>query len=252
MPLASSTSIGAQRLDHPPEMERQAGAGAPCVFEDLGCIGYRQAWQAQRGWVERVKSGAAADRLLLAAHPPTITLGRNARRENVLAPERRLAELGIEICESDRGGDVTYHGPGQVVGYPILDLRRWKRDVGAYLRALEQVLIEALAEFGLRAGREQGLTGVWVEGAKIAAIGVHLSRWVSSHGFALNVTDEHEGFASIVPCGLSKPVTSIEEALGQAPPRQRVVDAVVRSFGRVFERRMIPAREEIWKGETKR
>ena len=142
----------------------------------------------------------------------------------------------MSIEETDRGGDVTFHGPGQVVAYPILDLKQWRRDVGAYLRALEEVIIAALAESDIRAGRVPGCTGVWVGDAKIAAIGVHLSRWVTSHGFALNVSTEMDHFELIVPCGLAKPVTSIEQALGAPVERSLVLDALGRQFGRVFER----------------
>jgi lipoyl(octanoyl) transferase len=141
--------------------------------------------------------------------------------------------MGIEFQATDRGGDVTYHGPGQIVGYPIMDLREWKRDVLAYVRAIEDVIIGALAEFGIAAGREAGATGVWVDGAKVAAIGVHISRWVTSHGFALNVDTDLNYFRYIVPCGLTKPVTSLR-ALGCRAERGDVVDALTRSFGRTF------------------
>ncbi len=146
-------------------------------------------------------------------HPHTITLGRNGHMENLLAHEEVLARAGVAFHHTDRGGDITYHGPGQIVGYPILDLRAWKRDVGAYVRAMEQVIIDTLADFGLMGERVPPWTGVWVAGAKIAAIGVHMSRWVTSHGFALNVTTDLSYFQYIVPCGLAKPVTSMA-ALG--------------------------------------
>jgi lipoyl(octanoyl) transferase len=157
--------------------------------------------------------------------------------ENLVADEYELARAGVAFHHTDRGGDITYHGPGQIVGYPILDLREWKRDVVAYVRALEQVIIDTLADFGLAAGRESGLTGVWVDGAKIAAIGVHVSRWVTSHGFALNVTTDLSYFQHIVPCGLVKPVTSMV-ALGTAASRKNVVERLVHHFGRVFDRHM--------------
>ena len=153
-----------------------------------------------------------------------------------------LDRAGIEFHRTDRGGDVTYHGPGQIVGYPIVDLREWKRDVMAYVRALEQVLIDALAEFGIAAGREAGATGVWTAQGKIAAIGVHISRWVTSHGFALNVATDLDYFRYIVPCGLTKPVTSMQ-ALGCQADRDQVVAAVARSFARVFDREMEKSRE---------
>jgi lipoyl(octanoyl) transferase len=179
----------------------------------------------------------------LVEHPHVVTLGRNARAENVLASPERLAQLGIELHETDRGGDVTYHGPGQIVGYPIIDLADWKKDVAAYLRALEEVLIRTLAEYGITGRRIDGVTGVWVDDAKIAALGVHISRWVSSHGFALNLTTDLDYFGHIVPCGLTRPVTSIERLLGQAPGTAEIQAAIVRRFGDVFERRMLATSE---------
>jgi lipoyl(octanoyl) transferase len=213
-------------------------AGRACVWEDLGRLGYREAWDRQLAYVERLKRGAGEDRLLFVEHPHVVTLGRNARIENVLASPERLMQLGIELHETDRGGDVTYHGPGQIVGYPLLDLTKWKRDVAAYLRALEEVLILVLADYGLRGERSPGATGVWVGDAKVAAIGVHLSRWITSHGFALNVTTDLSYFSHIVPCGLSRPVTSMERLLGAAPERAAIQAAVVQRFGKVFERDM--------------
>jgi lipoate-protein ligase B len=172
---------------------------------------------------------------LIVEHPHVVTLGRNAREQNVLAAPEVLARAGIELCTTDRGGDVTYHGPGQIVGYPILDLREWKRDVVAYVRAIEQVILDALESFGIHGSRDQGATGVWVNGAKVAAIGVHLSRWVTSHGFALNLDTDLDYFRYIVPCGLTKPVTSMR-ALGCDATRAEVVEALVRSFYARFNR----------------
>jgi len=210
-----------------------------CLWTDLGRMWYAAALDLQRKMVVERQQGGIPDTLLLLEHPHVITLGRNGRPENLLAGEEHLRRAGVGFYPTDRGGDITYHGPGQLVGYPILDLRQWKRDVVAYLRALEQVLIDALAEFAIAAGRAEGMTGVWVEGAKIAALGVHLSRWVTSHGFALNVSTDLSYFQYIVPCGLAgKPVTSIERLLGRAPARDQVIAAVVRQFGRVFGREM--------------
>jgi lipoate-protein ligase B len=144
--------------------------------------------------------------------------------------------------------DITYHGPGQIVGYPILDLREWKRDVVAYVRAIEQVIVDALADFGLKAGRVPGMTGVWVDGAKIAAIGVHVSRWVTSHGFALNATTDLSYFQYIVPCGLAKPVTSMAR-LGAGATRENVIGRLVFHFGRVFECDMAIASASVETGE---
>ncbi len=206
-------------------------------------MGYSEAFDLQRGLVEKRKQGLIPDQLLIVEHPHVITLGRNGRAEHLLASEDVLRRAGVTFHHTDRGGDITYHGPGQVVGYPILDLREWKRDVSAYVRSVEQVLIDTLAGFGIAAGRVPGATGVWVDGRKVAAIGVHISRWVTSHGFALNVTTDLSYFQYIVPCGLSKPVTSMAE-LGAAPARGEVITAIAHNFGRVFQRKMVPAQWE--------
>jgi lipoyl(octanoyl) transferase len=187
----------------------------------------------QRELVDRRKADLIPDQLLLLEHPHTITLGRNGRIENLLAPEETLRGAGIAFHETDRGGDITYHGPGQIVGYPIVDLKQWKRDVGAFVRAIEEVMIGALADFDIAAGRIPGCTGVWVDGRKIGAIGVHLSRWVSSHGFALNVNPSMSYYGYIVPCGLRKPVTSMAQ-LGSAAETAAAGDALEKHFGRVF------------------
>ncbi len=203
---------------------------------ELGLMDYRAALELQRDLVERRKLGLVGDQLLLLEHPHTITMGRNGHAENLLAREDVLARAGIAFHATDRGGDVTYHGPGQLVGYPIVDLREWKRDVGAYVRAIEQVLIDTLADFGIAAGRIPKLTGVWVEGRKIAAIGVHISRWVTSHGFALNVSTDLSYFQYIVPCGLQMPVTSMAQ-LGVQATLGEVSARVSRHFERTFPAR---------------
>ena len=208
---------------------------------DLGRIGYETAFELQREMVERRKRGEIPDQLLIVEHPHVITMGRNAHAENLLASPEILERAGVELHSTDRGGDVTYHGPGQIVGYPIFDLREWRRDVVAYLRALEQVLIDALKDFGISAGRKQGATGAWVGDAKIAAIGVHISRWVASHGFALNVDTDLNYFKYIVPCGLMQPVTSMR-ALGSDASRQEVVAAIAAAFARVFGREIMENR----------
>jgi lipoyl(octanoyl) transferase len=205
---------------------------------------YAEVFEFQRTLVDRRKRAEIPDQFLIVEHPPVVTMGRNGHSENLLAAPELLERAGIEFHHTDRGGDVTYHGPGQVVGYPIFDLREWKRDVVAYIRALEEVLIESLGDFGIRGSRLNGATGVWVSRpggpAKIAAIGVHISRWVTSHGFALNVDTELSYFRYIVPCGLTKPVTSMRE-MGSAPSREEVIAALARSFGRVFERNIAHA-----------
>ena len=217
--------------------------GRPCEWRELGRMGYAEAWRLQLEHAGRLKAGADADALLFVEHPHVVTLGRNAHASNILASPERLAALGVALEETDRGGDVTYHGPGQLVGYPLLDLRRWRRDVGAYMRAREEVLILTLADSGLRGEREPGATGVWVGGAKVAALGVHMSRWVSTHGFALNVTTDLSYFDHIIPCGLTRPVTSLERLLGQRPPR-RDSSPHHRAFGQVFDRTMRAAEQE--------
>jgi len=208
-----------------------------CEWRDLGRLDYAKAFEIQRGLVERRKHGEIADQFLMVEHPHTITLGRNGHLENLLAHEDVLARAGVALHHTDCGGDITYHGPGQIVGYPIVDLREWKRDVGAYVRAIEQVIIDALADFGIAGERVPPMTGAWVAGAKIAAIGVHISRWVTSHGFALNVTTDLSYFQYIVPCGLAKPVTSTA-SLGVRAPREDVIGRLVEHFGRVFDREM--------------
>ena len=209
-----------------------------CEVRELGRIEYGRAFELQRQLVEERKRGLIPDQLLLLEHPHSITLGRNGHAENLLAGEPALRAAGIAFHDCDRGGDITYHGPGQVVGYPILDLRQWKRDVGAYVRAIEQVMIDALADFGIEASRLGGCTGAWVDGRKIGAIGVHISRWVTSHGFALNVSTDLSYFGYIVPCGLAKPVTSMAN-LGVDATLPEVNAKLAAAFGRVFDREIL-------------
>jgi len=209
----------------------------------LGVVGYQAALDLQKQLVEQRKQGQIGDQLLLLEHPPVITLGVKARgaRANVLASDETLAAMGVELFETGRGGDVTYHGPGQLVGYPIFDLKPERCDVHKYVRDLEEVLIRAVARLGITAGRVAGLTGIWVgpEGreAKLAAIGVRISRWVTSHGFALNVTTNLDHFKLIIPCGITdRGVTSVETLLGCPVPMDEVEDAVVAGFTDVFDR----------------
>ncbi|PWU04250.1 MAG: octanoyltransferase [Terriglobia bacterium] len=209
-----------------------------CQLRELGRVEYAAALELQQELAAERKQGLICDQLLLLEHPHVITLGRNARAENVLAGDEILRRAGISFFPTDRGGDVTYHGPGQLVGYPILDLREWSRDVGAYVRAIEQVIIDTLADFGIKGGRVPKLTGVWVSEQKIAAIGVHISRWVTSHGFALNVTTDLSYFQYIVPCGLTKPVTSMARLGAQASVHE-VSRSLAAHFGRVFDCEML-------------
>ncbi|HEY2012697.1 MAG TPA: lipoyl(octanoyl) transferase LipB [Bryobacteraceae bacterium] len=209
-----------------------------CLVRQLGRLDYGRALELQREIVTGRKQGLTGDQLLLLEHGHVITLGRNGHLDNLLADDQVLGRAGISFYPSDRGGDITYHGPGQLVGYPILDLREWKRDVGAYVRAIEQVIIDTVADYGIVAGRIPGLTGVWVDERKIAAIGVHISRWVTSHGFALNVATDLSYFQYIVPCGLTRPVTSMAR-LGVHATLEEVSQSLAGHFGRVFDCEML-------------
>ena len=205
----------------------------------LGKVPYAAALELQKRLVEQRKSDAIPDQLLLLEHPPVITLGVKTRddRTHVVATADLLEREGVQIVESGRGGDVTYHGPGQLVGYPILDLRPDRCDVHRYVRDLEAMLIQAVATFGIAAHRLPRLTGVWVGDDKLAAIGVRIARWVTSHGFALNVSTKLEHFNLIIPCGIvDKGVTSIERLTGQSTPIEKVVPAVADAFAAVFDR----------------
>lgn len=206
----------------------------------LGVIGYQEALELQRELVEERRANRIPDLLLLLQHPPVITLGVRSEiaRANVVATSERLAKLGIEVHETGRGGDVTYHGPGQIVGYPILDLRPDRCDVHKYVRDLEEVMIRTCADYGISAGRIAGLTGTWVGAEKIGAIGIRISRWITSHGFAFNVHTDLDHFELIVPCGISdRGVTSLERLTGRTIALDAVEDALVRRFSEVFERR---------------
>ena len=210
------------------------GAGRRYEFRDLGRMGWAAAFELQQQLVARRKAGEIPDQFLIVEHPHVVTVGRNGHDENLLAGPEFLRSKGIELYHTDRGGDVTYHGPGQIVGYAILDLRDWKRDVGAYVRAIEQMIIDTIGEFGIEGHREPGMTGVWTTPlAKVAAIGVHISRWVTSHGFALNVSTDLDYFRYIVPCGLTKPVTSMKQ-LGVDASRDDVVERLHRHFAAIF------------------
>ena len=203
----------------------------------LGVVPYGDALVLQRELVERRKAGEIPDQLLLLQHPPVITLGVKTRndRSHVLASEEALTTRGVEVFESGRGGDVTFHGPGQIVGYPILDLQPDRSDVHRYVRDLEEVLIRTLHTFGVTADRTPGLTGVWVGRDKIAAIGVRIARWITSHGFALNVNTDLSHFDLIVPCGIpDRGVTSLQRLLGQTVELDMVEDRIVAAFAEVF------------------
>ena len=214
----------------------------------LGTVPYETALQLQKTLSQLRKAGRIENTLLLLEHPPVITLGRNAAVANVLASPESLAQRGVDLFEIDRGGDVTFHGPGQLVAYPIFDLRSFDPKVGAveFVRRLEEVLIRTCGDFGIGTQRIKGLTGVWTYAlpkkpeAKIAAIGVHISRGVTTHGFALNVNNDLEYFGLIVPCGLTgKPVTSMENELQKSVSVEAVATTASRNFGRVFQSQML-------------
>lgn len=199
-------------------MPLASGRVAPGLLVHLGRVDYEAAWALQRALADDRRAGQLPDLLLLVEHPPTFTIGRGGSRAHLLAGPAELAALGAQVVEVDRGGDITYHGPGQLVGYPILDLLARGRDVHRYLRLLEEALIRALADLGLAAGRLPPHTGVWVGAEKIAAIGVKVSRGVTLHGFALNIAPDLTHFAAIIPCGIrDKGVTALAHALGAAP-----------------------------------
>ena len=211
------------------------------IVRRLGRVAYDDALALQRSLAEERKAGAIDDQLLLVEHPHVFTLGvrGDGGRSHILAAPDLLAARGLEIHEAGRGGDVTYHGPGQIVGYPILDLKPDRQDVHRYVRDLEEVLIRTAAAYGVEAGRVQGLTGVWVGREKLAAIGVRIARWVTSHGFAFNVTTDLDYFRLIVPCGIAdRGVTSLERLLGRAVDRAEVEDRIVAHFCGVFDRKI--------------
>src|SRR5208282_1676822 len=216
----------------------------------LGLVPYGTGLRLQRTLMELRKAGRVENTLLLLEHPPVITLGRNAQLSNVIAPPEFLAQKGVELFDIDRGGDVTFHGPGQLVAYPIFDLRSFEPSpkIGAveFVRRLEEVLIRTCGDFAIGAQRIKGLTGVWTYAlpnkpeAKIAAIGVHISRGVTTHGFALNVSTDLDFFSLIVPCGITgKPVTSMQQELEKTLTMDEVAKAVSRNFGRVFQAQML-------------
>ena len=214
------------------------------VVRRLGTVDYQSALALQKQLVDQRKQGLIPDQLLLLEHPPVITLGARNRNStaNVLESPESLARRGVAVFETGRGGDVTYHGPGQLVGYPIMELPQARRDVHRYVRDLEEVLIGAVADVGVHATRLPGLTGIWVGNTKLAAIGVRISRWVTSHGFALNVSTDLSNFGLIIPCGIAgKGVTSMERLLGRAVDKDEVTEAVIRRFHAVFAESGDPA-----------
>jgi len=239
---------------------------AICLTIDLGLVGYAEAYALQRRIVAARKADAIADVLLLCEHPHVITQGRNGKREHLLASENVLRQKGVDFHETSRGGDITYHGPGQIVGYPIVNLAAIRRDVVWYVRMLEEVMIRPTADYGVIAAREPGKTGIWVSHAKeatqssrqeqsgqssetlpekLGAIGVHISRWVTSHGFAYNVSTDLRFFDLIVPCGIAdRKATSLEKLLNRRVDSHEVAGRLTKHFGEVFGREMQQASAE--------
>ncbi len=214
----------------------------PLQVRRLGLVPYADGLELQRRLVEERKADRIPDTLLLLQHPHVLTIGvKKDGRSHILASPDRLASLGVDVFETGRGGDVTYHGPGQLVGYPILDLDPDRRDVHRYVRDLEEVMIRVCADYGLDAGRVKGFSGAWIKSVdgdeKIGAIGVRISRWITSHGFAFNVTTDIDFFNLIVPCGIAdRGVTSLASKLGRAPAMPEVEDRFVEQFSDVFGR----------------
>ena len=220
-----------------PKLGTSEGGGRTFEVRRLGLVPYSEALKLQRELVEERRAGRVPDLLILLQHPPVITLGvkGDGGRSNVLATSARLVELGIDVSETGRGGDVTYHGPGQIVGYPILDLKPDRCDVHRYVRDLEEVMIRVCADYGVKAGRINGLTGAWVGSGKIGAIGVRISRWITSHGFAFNVNTNLADFQLIVPCGIAdRGVASLEQVTGRAHSISDVEGRVIDHFLHVF------------------
>jgi lipoyl(octanoyl) transferase len=222
-----------------------------CWRIDLGLIGYADAYALQKRVVAARKAEAIEDVLLLCEHPHVITQGRNGKREHLLVSERVLRQKGVEYHETSRGGDITYHGPGQIVGYPILNLGAIRRDVVWYVRTLEEAMIRATSEFGITAQRVAGKTGIWVptenSEEKLGAIGVHISRWVTSHGFAYNVSTDLRNFDWIVPCGIAdRKATSLEKLLGRSVEEKEVAPRIANYLGELLELEMKEAsRKEL-------
>jgi lipoyl(octanoyl) transferase len=213
----------------------------PLEVRRAGLVSYADALELQKRLVEERRAGGIPDLLLLLQHPPVITLGvRSASRSHIVASEARLADLGIDVHDTGRGGDVTYHGPGQIVGYPIMDLRPDRCDVHRYVRDLEEVMIRVCADYDVEAERIPGLTGAWVGADKIGAIGVRISRWITSHGFAFNVNTDLSPFQLIVPCGISdRGVTSLAQITGRRLPLAGVEKQFIRHFQTVFDRHVV-------------
>ncbi len=205
-------------------------------YIDLDFIEYDKAWDLQKDVFKLRTSNEIEDILFLLEHPHTYTLGKTAERKNLISNEAFLNKYNIKIFDIDRGGDITYHGPGQIVGYPIIKLSNWKEDTHLYLRNLEQIIIDVCADYGLQTNRIEGLTGVWIDDRKIAAIGIKVSRWVTMHGFAFNINTDLNLFDGIIPCGITdKKVTSLQKELGIEVDIQKVKQKIVNKFKEAFD-----------------
>jgi len=210
-----------------------------CYVYQLGQVAYREAYRLQTDLLSRRINGDIGDTLLLLEHPPTITVGKSGRVENILVSPAELAEKGIPLFFVDRGGDVTYHGPGQLVGYPIIDLKNRGKDLHQYVHNLEEAVIRTLGDFGIRGGRDRSHRGVWVKQREIAAIGLRVSKWVTVHGFALNIDADLAPFSLINPCGFSdRGATSMAEVLGREIAMTAVTERVMARFAEVFQVRL--------------
>ncbi len=213
------------------------------AVRDLGTIPCKEAYRLQRDAVAKIQNGGAEDVLFLLEHPHVVTRGRNASDSTLLADPALLAAKGVALVETDRGGDITYHGPGQLVGYPVLGLEPARRDIRRYVTDLEQVIMNTLADFSIESRRDGAHRGVWTRNGKIASIGVRISRWVTSHGFALNVGTDLSFFSLIVPCGIKDcRMTSMALEVGHPIDMARVKDEIAHQFGRVFDRKLLSPR----------
>lgn len=207
-----------------------------CLVRQLGQIEYREAYQLQKELLQQRLESRIADTMLLLEHPPTITVGKSGKLENILASPAKLASAGVSLIFTDRGGDVTYHGPGQIVGYPIFDLRERNRDIHQYVHNLEEVLIRTLADYGIKSGRDHNHAGVWANDMEIAALGLSIRKWVTMHGFALNVNTDLDHFTLINPCGFSnKTAASMAQLLRRELPLAEVTERLMARFAEVFD-----------------
>ncbi len=203
---------------------------------DLNSISYDKCWDLQKKIFEERKNNLIPDTFLMLEHPHTYTLGKTGDKANLIGDETFLKSKGISVFEIDRGGDITYHGPGQIVGYPIINLQNWEMDTHLYLRTLEEVIIKTCSEYGLKTNRKENFTGVWLEERKIAAIGIKVSRWITMHGFAFNINTDLSLFNGIIPCGIKdKAVTSLEKELNKKITLEEVKNKLLKNFKELFE-----------------